>query len=138
MARFNPRRFNAYVMLLMAVYIALLWWVWPHVRDAHDIGWKIALALSPTVPVTWVIALMARRIMLADELEQRLHLIALGVATALVGTASLIAGFLAMGKVWRGDGSEVFWVFPALCAIYGFTRMGLKRRITGIWDWWGC
>ena len=138
MTRFSTKRFNTYVMLLMAAYIALLWFVWPHLRDAHNVWWKILMALSPTVPVTWVIVLMARRVMLADELDQRLHLMALGVATALVGTACLIAGFLAMGKVWHGDGSELFWVFPALCIIYGFTRLGLKRRITGLWDWWGC
>ena len=137
MARFSTRRFNTYVMSLMAIYVALLWLAWPHVRDAHAV-WKVVLAVSPTVPVTWVVVLMARRVMQADELEQRLHLVALGVATALVGTACLIAGFLAMGKVWHGDGSELFWVFPAMCAIYGFTRLGLKRRITGEWDWWGC
>lgn len=138
MARFSTRRFNVYVMLLMAIYVALLWFVWPHVRDAHNVSWKILLAVSPTVPVTWMVWLMARRVMLSDELEQRLHLIALGVATAVIGTACLIAGFLAMAKVWRGDGSELFWVFPVLCLLYGFTRFGLKRRITGTWDFWGC
>lgn len=138
MARFSTKRYNVYVMLLMVVYIALLWFVWPHVRDAHDITWKILLAVSPAIPVTWVVWLMARRVMLSDELEQRLHLIALGVATAVVGTACMIAGFLAMAKVWHGDGSELFWVFPALCLIYGFTRLGLKHRITGAWDFWGC
>ena len=137
-ARMSTGRFNAYVMLLMAVYVALIFLVWPLVRDAHSMWWKIALAVSPTLPVAWVVALMARRVMLADELEQRLHLIALGVATALVGTASLIASFLAMARVWHGDGSELVWVFPALCLIYGFTRLGLKRHFTGAWDWWGC
>jgi len=138
MARFSTRRYNTYVMLLMAVYIAALWFLWPHLRDAHNLWWKVAIAVSPAVPVAWMIALMARRVMLADELDQRLHLIALGIATALVGTASLVAGFLAMGKVWHGDGSELFWVFPALCLVYGTTRMGLKRRMTGSWDFWGC
>ena len=138
MARMSTRRFNGYVMLLMVAYVALIILVWPLVRNVHGMWWKIALAVSPTVPVTWVVALMARRVMLSDELEQRLHLIALGVATALVGTASLIASFLAMAKVWQGDGSELVWVFPALCFIYGFTRLGLKRYFTGAWDWWGC
>ncbi|HXS72749.1 MAG TPA: hypothetical protein VN725_01810 [Rhodanobacteraceae bacterium] len=138
MARFSNKRFNFYVMVLMAIYIALLWFLWPHLRDTHDLLWKIVIAVSPTVPVTWVVALMARRVMLADELDQRLHLVALGIATALVGTISLVAGFLAMGKVWRGDGSELFLVFPALCMVYGFTRLGLKRHFTGTWDFWGC
>ena len=138
MARFNNRKFNVYVMLLMAVYVALILLVWPHVRDASDASWKVLLAVSPTIPVAVVVWLMARRVMLADELEQRLHLIALGVATALVGTACLIAGFLAMAKVWHGDGTELFWVFPVLCFVYGLTRLGLKRSVTGSWDFWGC
>lgn len=138
MARFSTKRYNTYVLLLMAGYIALLWFLWPHLRDAHSVWWKVAIAVSPTVPVSWVVVLMARRVMLADELEQRLHLIALGVATAVVGTASLIAAFLAMGKVWHGDGSELFWVFPALCLLYALIRLGLKRHMTGTWDWWGC
>lgn len=138
MARFDTRRFNVYVMLLMAVYVALMLLVWPHVRDAGDVSWKVLLAVSPTVPVALVVWLMARRIVLADELEQRLHLVALGVATAVVGTASLIAGFLAMAKVWHGDGSELFWVFPLLCLVYGSTRLGLHRHVTGAWDFWGC
>lgn len=138
MARFSTKRFNLYVMLLMAIYVVLVWFVWPHVRDAQNVTWKILLAVSPTIPVTWMVGLMARRVMLSDELEQRLHLIALGVATAVVGTACLIAGFLAMAKVWHGDGSELFWVFPVLLLIYGFTRLGLKRYMTGFWDFWGC
>ena len=137
-ARLNNKRYNTYVMLLMAIYVALMLWLWPLAVSASGMVWKIMLASSPLVPVTCVVMLMARRVMLSDELDQRLHLIALGVATALVGTACLIAGFLAMAKVWRGDGSELFWVFPALCFIYGFTRMGLKRHYTGSWDFWGC
>lgn len=138
MARFNTRRFKVYVALLMAAYVALMLLVWPQVRNAHDVSWKILLAASPTLPVAVVVWLMARRVMLADELEQRLHLIALGVATALVGTACLIAGFLAMAGVWHGNGTELFWVFPALCLVYGLTRLGLQRRVTGAWDFWGC
>lgn len=138
MARFSTKRFNTYVMLLMAVYVALLWWGWPHVLATHSMAWKVLFSLSPAVPVAWVVVLMARRIMLADELEQRLHLVALGVSTAVVGTACLVAGFLAMGKVWHGDGSELFLVLPVLMFIYGFTRLGLKRRVTGTWDFWGC
>lgn len=138
MARFSTKRFNTYVMLLMAIYVALLWWGWPHVRETHSTLWKVLFSLSPTVPVAWVVVLMARRVMLADELEQRLHLVALGVSTAVVGTACLVAGFRALGKVWHGDGSELFLVLPVLMFIYGFTRLGLKRRVTGTWDFWGC
>jgi len=138
MARLSLKRYNAYVFALMAVYIVLMLWLWPHAKAAPGVAWKVVFALSPLVPVACVIGLMARRVMQADELDQRLHLVALGVATGLVGTASLVASFLAMAKAWHGDGSELFWVFPALCLVYAFTRMGLKWRVTGSWDFWGC
>jgi len=138
MARLSTRRYNAYVFGLMAIYVVLMLMLWPHTKAAQGLAWKVVFASSPLAPVACVIALMARRVMQADELDQRLHLIALGVATALVGTVSLIASFLAMAKVWHGDGSELFWVFPAIGMVYGTTRLFLKRRYTGTWDFWGC
>ncbi|HET6912150.1 MAG TPA: hypothetical protein VFH71_02275 [Rhodanobacteraceae bacterium] len=138
MARLSLKRYNAYVLALMAVYIALMLWLWPHAKAAPGVAWKVVFALSPLVPVACVIVLMARRVMQADELDQRLHLVALGVATALVGTGALVASFLAMAKVWQGDGSELFWVFPALGLIYSFARMGLKWHFTGSWSFWDC
>ena len=138
MSRFNTARYNIQLAFLMAAYVVLLFWLWPHALHAAAMLPRVLFALAPLVPVAWVIWLMARRVATSDELEQRLHLVALGVATALVGTASLVAAFLAMAHVWRGDGSEFIYVFPALVLIYAITRIAFKRRITGSWDFWNC
>lgn len=138
MKRYSRRRYLVLVTILMAIYVVLLLWLWPQLRDASGTGLKIVLSLSPVVPVAAVIGLMARRVVASDELEQRVHLIGLGVATALVGTGSLVGGFLAMAKVWVTDGSVLFWVFPALCLVYGVTHILVKWRYTGSWDFWGC
>ena len=135
---FSKRKFRLQAMALMVVYFAVMFVVWPYLQHARNPLWKVLISVSPTIPVTLVVLLMAKRVLHSDELEQRLHLVSLGVATALVGTGSMIAGFLAMGRVWTGDGSELFWVFPALCFAYGFTRLALKRRITGSWGFWDC
>ena len=137
-ARYSPKRYALYVLVLMMAYVALIFWLWPHVRSTEALSWKVLFALSPVLPVACVVVLMARRVMLSDELDQRLHLIALGIATAVVGTASLVGAFLAAAKVWTTDGSVLLWVFPALCFVYGLTRLGLKRSVTGSWDFWGC
>ncbi|MGN6729013.1 MAG: hypothetical protein ACTHJG_04175 [Rhodanobacteraceae bacterium] len=135
MAHSIERRYRGQVLVLMAIYMAIMIWLWPHALGASGKALKVALALSPVVPVAWVIALMAKRVMRSDELEQRLHLMALSTATALVGTACLVGGFLAAAKVWATDGSILIWVFPALCCTYGVTRMSLKYRYTGSLDW---
>ncbi|HET7562742.1 MAG TPA: hypothetical protein VFJ87_10240 [Rhodanobacteraceae bacterium] len=138
MPRFSYKRYNLYVLLLMAVYIAVLFWLWPLARGAGETWWKILLAISPVLPVAAVIALMAHRVLASDELQRRLHLMALGIATATVGTLSLVGGFLAAAKVWSVGGDVLIWVFPALCLVYGVSRMALSRWYTGAWGVRGC
>ena len=138
MTRYNRKRYQIHVLSLMAVYFVVLFLLWPHARGAANVWLKVLLAVSPTVPVAAVIGLMARRVMASDELQQRLHLIALGVATALVGTLSLVGGFLAAAKIWPVGGDVLMWVFPALCFSYGLTRLTLSRRYTGTWGMRDC
>src|SRR5690348_7544209 len=135
MAHSLERRYRGQVLVLMAIYMAIMIWLWPHALGASGKALKVALALSPVVPVAWVIALMAKRVMRSDELEQRLHLMALSTATALVGTACLVGGFPAAVKVWATDGSILIWVFPGLCCTYGVTRRRRKYRYPGSLDW---
>jgi hypothetical protein len=99
---------------------------------------RTLLALLPTLPVVAVIMLAARMVMRGDELEQRMHLIALSVAMGVVSVASIVGGFLAIAHVWRIGGDILIWVFPALCLAYGATRLVLVRKVTGAWDFWGC
>jgi uncharacterized membrane protein YfcA len=89
---------------------------------------KVCLALVPVVPMLYVISLMFRRIRESDELEQRMHLVGLGVATAVLGTLSLIGGFLSAAGVLKLDGTVLIWVFPVTVICYGFTRWWVSRR----------
>ncbi|MER3546255.1 MAG: hypothetical protein C4338_01135 [Rhodanobacteraceae bacterium] len=87
---------------------------------------KIVLALVPAVAV---IVLMGARVLRSDELQQRLHLIALGVATGLIAALSVVFSFLCAARVLTPAAEDVlFWIFPALCLAYGLTRMALTRR----------
>lgn len=138
MTSYSQKRYNLHVLLLMAVYVAVLFWLWPLAREADSAWLKIALAISPVLPVAAVVGLMARRVLASDELQQRLHLMALGIATATVGTLSLVGGFLAASKVWVVGGDILIWVFPALCLAYGLARIGLSRWITGAWGMRDC
>lgn len=128
MPRITSRRYQRRVMVAMAAYIACMLLAWPLAHTAASLSMKILLALMPVVPMLYVIGAMAQRIRDSDELEQRTHLVALGLATAVVGALSLVGGFLAAARLWRADGSILTWVFPAMLFCYGITRWWLSRR----------
>ena len=134
MARVSGGRYNLQVAAIMAVYVALMLFEWPLVGKTGGLVLRTLLALLPTLPVVAVIALAARMVMRGDELEQRMHLIALSVATGVVSVASVIGAFLAIARIWTIGGDVLIWVFPALCLVYGATRMVLVRRMTGTWN----
>jgi hypothetical protein len=79
----------------------------------------------------YIYFLMERRIRDSDELEQRMHLIALGVATIVIGALSLIGGFLAAAHVLDMDGSILIWVFPVMLTSYGLAHLVVSRRYGG-------
>ncbi|HVX06012.1 MAG TPA: hypothetical protein VHA71_12950 [Rhodanobacteraceae bacterium] len=138
MARVSKGRYNLQVLAIMAVYVVLMLFEWPLVGKTEGLALRTLLALLPTLPVVVVIVLAARMVMRGDELEQRMHLIALSVAVGVISVASIVGGFLAVAKVWTVGGDVLFWVFPLLCMVYGITRVVLVRRVTGAWDFWGC
>jgi len=124
---YSRKRYRAGVFALMAVYLALMLLAWPAVRGGHGLATRVVLAVLPALPVIGVIWLMVWRVLHADELEQRLHMIALSVASGVVAAASLVGGFLgAAGVLVRGD--LLIWVFPALCVVYGLARWLAARR----------
>src|SRR5450432_21681 len=94
MPRYTEKQYRKQVLLLMAIYVAIMFLVWPHIRSASSLPWKVVVSLAAATPVIVVIWLMAKRVMHSDELEQRLHLTALSVATGMVCSLSLVGGFL--------------------------------------------
>ncbi len=74
---------------------------------------------------------MAQRVLHSDELEQRIHMDALGVATAIVCVVSMVGGFLAAAHVVVFGGDVLIWVFPVVCLSYGAGRLLLARRYGG-------
>lgn len=135
MPRLNLKRYQQQMMLAMSVYIAVMLFVWPLVRTVRGLPLKTVIALTPLLPMLYVIALIAKRIRDSDELEQRTHLIGLGVATAVAGMLSLAGGFLASAQVLAVDGSILIWVFPVMLACYGVTRWWVARPYS---DHLGC
>jgi len=128
MARLGYKRYQRNLMIAMVVYVGLMLLVWPMVRTAQSLPLKWLISMAPVVPMLYVIGLMARLVRDSDELEQRTHLLALGVATAVVGVLSLVGGFLAAGKVLPIEGDILIWVFPVLLFSYSLARGWVGRR----------
>ena len=60
-----------------------------------------------------------------DELQRRIELEALSIATALVSLGYLTAGFLQKARVIDVPSSvAMIWVFPLVCVVYGIGKNG--------------
>lgn len=136
MTRLSTRAYQWQTMLSMVAYMALLLLVWPLARSADGWAAKGLFALAPVAPMLYLFTLMARRIRDSDELQQRMHLMSLGVAAVLTATLSLVGGFLAAAHVLQVDGSILIWVFPVMMASYGIGRSLIIRRYGG--DMFAC
>jgi hypothetical protein len=131
MPRFNESHYRRQLSVAMVAYMAAMLLVWPLSRTAASVPLKVLLAVVPVLPMLFVIGLMARRIGASDEFEQRVHLVALGASTALLGALSLVGGFLAAAGVLALDGSILIWVFPVTMVGYGIARQWLLVRHYG-------
>lgn len=127
-SRTTEKQYRQRLTLAMTVYVGVMLLAWPLVRTAEGTLLKVALALTPVLPVLYVVWLMVRRVWHGDELEQRTHLIGLGVSTVVVGVLSLVGGFLAAAHVLMLQGSVLIWVFPVLLVGYDATRWWVARR----------
>lgn len=137
MARSVYRRYRREFFPAIVGYMLVMVLLWPQVHHVRDPLLKGLLALVPVLPMVLVIRAMVRLVLGSDELEQRIHLIGLAVSTALVGTLSMVGGFLAAAGVVAFDGTILIWVFPALVIVYGMARGWAGRRY-GSSDVMGC
>ena len=131
MPRYTEKQYRKQVFVSMAIYVAIVFLVWPHVRGASSLSLRAAVSLAAALPVIVVIWLMAKRVMHSDELEQRLHLTALSVATAMICSLTIIGGFLCAAGVLTFEGDVLIWVAPTLSMIYGVMHLWLRRRYGG-------
>lgn len=133
MTRLKQRTHDRRIMIAMTIYVVVLLCVWPLAKSASESLPKIGYALAPVLPLFYVIWIMARKILESDELEQRTHLIGLGIAAAVVSVVGIISGFLAAAGAMTLDATSVvlMWIFPLLMLSYGAARSYAARRYGG-------
>ena len=123
------RRYLREFLPAMALYVvALLLSVWLLKRIDH-VALRALVALLPVPPVAFAVRAMMRYIRDADELQRRIEVEALAIATACVSLGYLAAGFLQTAKVIDvPSGAAMIWVFPLVCLAYGLAKAAVSRR----------
>ena len=82
---------------------------------AASSGLRTCYALLPAIPAALVILAMVRRVRTMDEMERRIELEAVVIASLLVGMASFVAGFLVEAHVMH---VSIIAVLPTMIAVY--------------------
>jgi hypothetical protein len=123
------RRYLREFMPAMALYVlALFVSIWL-LKRVDDIVLRALVALLPVPPVALAVRAMIRHIRDADELQRRIEVDALAIATACVTLGYLAAGFLQLAKVIDVPSSAaMIWVFPLECMAYGLAKATVARR----------
>ena len=133
MARTAHRTHDRRIMIAMTIYVVVLVCVWPLAKAALEPVPKIGYALTPVLPLLYVIWAMGQKILHSDELEQRTHLIGIGVAAAAICVISIVSGFLAAANAMTlaATSAVLMWIFPLMMLVYGAARSYAARRYGG-------
>ncbi|PKM08854.1 MAG: hypothetical protein CVV14_01995 [Gammaproteobacteria bacterium HGW-Gammaproteobacteria-4] len=112
-----------------AVTVLICVWLLKHpLTDAPPV-WRALVALLPMAPIAWMIRVQVAMIMARDELQRRIDLEAIAIASIGVGLGSLSLALLIVARVWDISGRvALLWVLPALSLCYGVARYWVARR----------
>jgi hypothetical protein len=123
------RRYLRELMASMGAYVLMLFasiWLLKRV-DAQVL--RVLVALAPAVPIGFAVRAMVRYMRGLDEMQQRIELESIGVATVLVSMLYMTAGLLQSARLIHVPGdAAMIWVFPLVCAVYGVARPLVARR----------
>ena len=111
----------AYVVAVMASVLLL--------KRVDEPALRALVALLPVPPVALAMRAIMRHIRDADELQRRIELEAVSIATALVSLLYLAGGFLQIARVIDiPSGQAMLWVFPLVCLVYGLVKIAVGRQ----------
>ena len=123
------RRYTRELMLAMASYVMVLFvsiWLLKRIEEP---ALRALVALAPLPPIALAMRAIVRYIRDVDEMQQRIELEAISLATALVCLSYMTGGFLQAAKVIDiPAAAAMIWVFPLVCAAYGLVKAVVARR----------
>ena len=123
------RRYLREIMPAMVAYVlAVLLSAWLLKRvDAPAL--RALVALMPVPAIALALRAIVRHIRDSDELQRRIELEAVSIATAFVSLSYLAGGFLQAARVIDIPSSAaMIWMFPLVCLTYGAAKLAVLRR----------
>lgn len=123
------RRYLREILPATAGYVALLFLsVWL-LKRVDGQGLRVLVALLPVPPIALMLRAIVRYIRDADELQQKIELAAVSIATASISLLYMTGGFLQLAKVIDiPSGVAMIWMFPLVCLVYGIAKAAVSRR----------
>lgn len=123
------RRYTRELLVSMTAYMLVLFasiWLLKHVEA---LPLRAAIALAPVLPIGFAMRAMVRYVRDTDEMQRRIELEAISIATLFVSMLYMTGGFLQSAKVIDIPASAaMIWVFPLVCFSYGLAKAFVARR----------
>lgn len=122
------REFLPAMLGYVAAILACGWLLKGPLVDAGP-GLRGMISLLPVLPIAFVLRAIVRVIRDNDELQRRIDLEAIAVASLAVGAGYFTLGLLAAADVIAVPGDvAMIWVLPALCGAFGLAKLWALRR----------
>ncbi len=86
---------------------------------------RVLVALTPVIPVAFMVYFFIRYLSNIDELQQRIQLLSIGFAAGTTGLLTFSYGFLENVGFPR---ISLLWVFPILILLWGLGQAFISRR----------
>lgn len=123
------RYMREFAPAMIGYTITILGSIWLLRHHVDDPALRALVALSPIPFVALAMRAMLRYIRDTDELQRRIEVESISLATALVSLAYFAAGLLQAARVIDvPSGMAMIWVFPLLCLVYGIAKIVVARR----------
>lgn len=124
------RRYLREFLPPMVAYVVVLFLsLWLLKRIDGPSGLRAAVALLPALPIALGLRAIVRYIRDTDEMQRRIELEAVSIATAFVAMLYMSAGFLQLASVIDiPAGVAMIWMFPLLCLSYGLAKIVVSQR----------
>jgi len=110
----------AYVLTLIPSIIAV-----NSLKDYPFAPARVLVALTPVVPVAFMVYFFIRYLNNIDELQQRIQLMSIGFAAGTTGLLTFSYGFLENVGFPR---LSLLWVFPIMILLWGLGQAFVSRR----------
>ncbi|TZF90092.1 hypothetical protein [Cognatilysobacter lacus] len=123
------RYMREYIPAMAGYVVAVLGSTWLLKQNVEDPSLRALVALAPVPFVALAMRAMVRHIRDTDEMQRRIEVESVSLATALASLGYFAAGLLQAAKVIDIPSSvAMIGVFPLICLVYGVAKVVIVRR----------